>query len=144
MSNEEEILTKSAIAPFLSATCFVAGEPISDDPATTHRKSNSALAYLKGARSCGIAARGNGEERAQVIKCESGKVRRGDLPLPHYQWKFLCYQEQNLLTTAKQSIIFRSNTPKFRITPSRCPLSVVRLSCFTGKNSSKVKNHFSP
>ena len=64
MSNENDMLTEIAIALFLSVACLVAGEPISGEPATTHdspitnrrspitdhQKSNSALAYMNGAR----------------------------------------------------------------------------------------------
>ncbi len=73
MNNGEAMLTKIAIALFLSMTCFVAGEPIFGEPATTHhspltshRKSNSALAYLKGARASGRLSKIAGADSIEV------------------------------------------------------------------------------
>ena len=74
------MLTRIATALFLSMTCFVAGQPLSGEPATTHhspltahdsrltthRKTNSALAYLKGARVAGRLSKIAGADSIDV------------------------------------------------------------------------------
>ncbi|MCD6334547.1 MAG: VCBS repeat-containing protein [Candidatus Latescibacteria bacterium] len=67
------MLTKITITLFLSMTCFVAGESISVEPATTHQspitnhqKTNSALAYLKGARASGRLSKIAGTDSIDV------------------------------------------------------------------------------
>ena len=94
MSNENDMLTEIAIALFLSVTCLVAGEPISGEPATTHdspitnrrspitdhQKSNSALAYMNGARVATVWAKSPGRSgRAGT----PGREWPGSLPVGH-------------------------------------------------------------